>query len=163
MFTKNQIDEIRRKLQIYGTKDTQFPLVGPLNGNEIISIVQQGQNKQINLKALIENIGIYTMLDFINMSKSSEDSYTLEEAINLVEPVNRKIGQVITFIDSSIGGWVIYQFEGNTASEWSNLELWNSLYMSVDDLKDFITKYIDSKLATITPPEGYEYVLIKKK
>lgn len=134
MFTCNQIEEIKRKLQLIGRKDTSFPLADPLNGNEIIAIVQQGQNKQLGLKTLIEKIGIYTTSDFTNLSKYSGDSYTLGEAIKLVEPVNRRAGQVITFMDSSTGKWAIYQFKGSTASEWLNLQLWDNILAVVDNL-----------------------------
>ena len=134
MFTCNQIEEIKRKLQLIGRKDTSFPLAEPLNGNEIIAIVQQGQNKQLGLKTLIEKIGMYTTSDFTNLSKYSEDSYTLGEAIKLVEPVNRRAGQVITFMDSSTGKWAIYQFKGSTASEWLNLQLWDNILAVVDNL-----------------------------
>lgn len=134
MFTCNQIEEIKRKLQLIGRKDTSFPLAEPLNGNEIIAIVQQGQNKQLGLKTLIEKIGTYTTSDFTNLSKYSEDSYTLREAIKLVEPVNRRAGQVITFMDSSTGKWAIYQFKGSTASEWLNLQLWDNILAVVDNL-----------------------------
>ena len=134
MFTCNQIEEIKRKLQLIGRKDTSFPLAEPLNGNEIIAIVQQGQNKQLGLKTLIEKIGKYTTSDFTNLSKYSDDSYTLGEAIKLVEPVNRRAGQVITFMDSSIGKWAIYQFKGSTASEWLNLQLWDNILAVVDNL-----------------------------
>lgn len=132
MFTSNQIEEIRKKLQLEGTKDTQFPPAESLKGNETMAIVQQGQNRQLGLKTFIEKVGMYTMSDFINLSKSSEDSYTLEEVIKLVEPVNRKAGQVITFMDSSTGDWAIYQFKGDTASEWLNLELWDNILAKVD-------------------------------
>ena len=134
MFTCNQIEEIKRKLQLIGRKDTSFPLAEPLNGNEIIAIVQQGQNKQLGLKTLIEKIGMYTTSDFTNLSKYSENSYTLVEAIKLVEPVNRRAGQVITFMDSSTGKWTIYQFKGSTASEWLNLQLWDNILAVVDNL-----------------------------
>ena len=134
MFTCNQIEEIKRKLQLIGRKDTSFPLADSLNGNEIIAIVQQGQNKQLGLKTLIEKIGMYATSDFTNLSKYSEDSYTLGEAIKLVEPVNRRAGQVITFMDSSTGKWAIYQFKGSTASEWLNLQLWDNILAVVDDL-----------------------------
>lgn len=133
MFTSNQIEEIRKKLQLGGVKDTSFPPAGPLKGNETMAIVQQGQNRQLGLKTLIEKVGIYTISDFINLSKSSEDSYTLEEVIKLVEPINRKAGQVITFMDSSTGDWAIYQFKGKTASEWFNLELWDNILAKVDN------------------------------
>lgn len=133
MFTSNQIEEIRKKLQLGGVKDTQFPLAGPLKGNETMAIVQQGQNRQLGLKTFIEKVGMYTASDFINMSKSSEDSYTLEEIIAKVDPVNRKAGQVITFMDSSTGDWAIYQFKGKTASEWLNTELWDNILAKVDN------------------------------
>ena len=133
MFTNSQIEEIRKKLQLGGRRDTSFPLAEPLKGNETMAIVQQGQNKQLGLKTLIEKVGMYTMSDFINLSKSREDSYTLEEVIKFVEPVNRKAGQVITFMDSSTGDWAIYQFKGDTASEWFNLELWDNILAKVDN------------------------------
>ena len=127
MFTSNQIEEIRRKLQLIGVKDTHFPQADSLNGNEIMTIVQQGQNKQLGLKAFIEKVGMYTISDFVNISKNSEDSYTLSECISKVNPINRKAGQVITFMDSNTGDWSIYQFKGNTASEWLNTELWDNI------------------------------------
>lgn len=133
MFTSNQIEEIRKKLQLGGAKDTSFPLAGPLKGNETMAIVQQGQNRQLGLKTFIEKVGMYTISDFINMSKSSEDSYTLAEVIAKVDPVNRKAGQVITFMDSSTGDWAIYQFKGKTASEWLNTELWDNILAKVDN------------------------------
>ena len=140
MFTCNQIEEIKRKLQLIGRKDTSFPLAESLSGNEIIAIVQQGQNKQLSLKTIIEKIGKYTTSDFTNLSKYSENSYTLGEAIKLVEPVNRRAGQVITFIDSSTGKWAIYQFKGSTASEWLNLQLWDNILAVVDNLDSDINE-----------------------
>lgn len=132
MFTNSQIEEIRKKLQLGGAKDTSFPLAGSLKGNETMAIVQQGQNKQLGLKTFIEKVGMYTISDFINLSKNSEDSYTLSECISKVDPINRKAGQVITFMDSSTGDWAIYQFKGDTASEWFNLELWDNILAKVD-------------------------------
>lgn len=59
MFTSSQIEEIRKKLQLQRRKDTSSPLAGPLNGNETMAIAQQGQNKQLRLKTLIDKTGIY--------------------------------------------------------------------------------------------------------
>lgn len=132
MFTSNQIEEIRKKLQLGGVKDTQFPQAEALKGDEILTIVQNRLNRQLSLKDFIEKIGVYTFSDFLNISKSSEDSYTLEEAIALVSPISRKAGQVITFMDSSTGDWAIYQFKGKTASEWFNTELWDNILAKVD-------------------------------
>lgn len=160
MFTSSQIEEIRKKLQLGGTKDTQFPLAGALEGNETMAIVQQGQNKQLGLKTLIEKVGMYTMSDFINLSKSSEDSYTLEEVIKLVEPVNRKAGQVITFMDSSTGDWAIYQFKGNTASEWFNLELWDNILAKVDNHFKGWFKDIDSLIISYPKPHAGDFAFV---
>lgn len=132
MFTSNQIEEIRKKLQLGGVKDTQFPQAEALKGDEILTIVQNRLNRQLSLKDFIEKIGVYTFSDFLNISKSSEDSYTLEGAIALVSPISRKAGQVITFMDSSTGDWAIYQFKGKTASEWFNTELWDNILAKVD-------------------------------
>lgn len=133
MFTSNQIEEIRKKLQLGGTKDTQFPLAGSLKGNETIAIVQQGINKQLGLKTLLESVTKWSVSDFLNISKSNEDSYSLEEVLRLIAPINRKAGQVITFKDRMLGTWSIYQFKGESAEDWFNLEYWDDILAKVDN------------------------------
>lgn len=133
MFTSNQIEEIRKKLQLGGTKDTQFPLADSLKGNETIAIVQQGMNKQLGLKTLLESITKWSVSDFLNISKSNEDSYSLEEVLGLIAPINRKAGQVITFKDRMLGTWSIYQFKGESAEDWFNLEYWDDILAKVDN------------------------------
>lgn len=133
MFTSNQIEEIRRKLQLGGTKDTQFPLADSLKGNETIAIVQQGVNKQLGLKTLLESVTKWSVSDFLNISKSNEDSYSLEEVLRLIAPINRKAGQVITFKDRMLGTWSIYQFKGESAEDWFNLEYWDDILAKVDN------------------------------
>lgn len=133
MFTSNQIEEIRKKLQLGGAKDTQFPLAGSLKGNETIAIVQQGINKQLGLKTLLESVTKWSVSDFLNISKSSEDSYSLEEVLRLIAPINRKAGQVITFKDRMLGTWSIYQFKGESAEDWFNLEYWDDILAKVDN------------------------------
>lgn len=133
MFTSNQIEEIRKKLQLGGAKDTQFPLADSLNGNEIISIIQQGVNKQLGLKTFLDTIAKWGISDFLNISKSDEDSYTLEGVLDLVAPINRKAGQVITFKDTDTGTWSIYQFKGSDANDWFNLDYWDDILAKVDN------------------------------
>lgn len=133
MFTSNQIEEIRKKLQLGGTKDTQFPLADSLKGNETIAIVQQGINKQLGLKTLLESVTKWSVSDFLNISKSNEDSYSLEEVLRLIAPINRKAGQVITFKDRMLGTWSIYQFKGESAEDWFNLEYWDDILAKVDN------------------------------
>lgn len=50
MFTTNQIEEIRQKLQLEGAKDTSFPDASSIKGNEILALVQEGINKKMTLK-----------------------------------------------------------------------------------------------------------------
>lgn len=70
MFTYNQIEEIRKKLQLKGVKDTSLPLAEPIKGDETIAIVQQGQNKQLGLGTLINKVG--EGFSAVAMSRPSE-------------------------------------------------------------------------------------------
>lgn len=64
MFTTNQIEEIRQKLQLGGEKDTSFPDASAIKGNEILALVQEGVNKKMTMKEFarfvkkyIDNLG----------------------------------------------------------------------------------------------------------
>lgn len=50
MFTTNQIEELRKKLQLEGAKDTSFPDASAIKGNEILALVQEGVNKKMTMK-----------------------------------------------------------------------------------------------------------------
>lgn len=133
MFTNTQIEEIRKKLLLKGIKDTQFPLADSLKGDETVAIVQQGINKQLGLKILLESVTKWSVSDFLNISKSNEDSYIIEEVLKLVTPINRKAGQVITFKDKRTGTWSIYQFKGKSSEDWFNLDYWDDILAKVDN------------------------------
>lgn len=133
MFTNTQIEEIRKKLLLKGVKDTQFPSADSLKGDETVAIVQQGINKQLGLKILLESVTKWSVSDFLNISKSNEDSYIIEEVLKLVTPINRKAGQVITFKDKRTGTWSIYQFKGKSAEDWFNLDYWDDILAKVDN------------------------------
>ena len=52
MFTQEQINEIREKLALSGSKDKSLPLASlPLSGKEILALVQDGKNKSVPLKS----------------------------------------------------------------------------------------------------------------
>lgn len=133
MFTRDQIEEIRMKLQLTGRKDTSFPEAGSLKGEETVAIVQNGENRRLSVRDLIHTLGVFTLSDFVNVSKSDEDSYTLGDAVALVPIASRKAGQVITFMDSATGDWSIYQFKGKSAVYWSDLDLWDNILEKVDN------------------------------
>lgn len=126
MFTRDQIEEIKKKLIMLGTKDTQFPDAHKLNGEEIIAIVQDGENKKIPLSSIIND-------DFINVSKDTTEILTLSTAVSKIDTNNRKLGQVITFKDSA-NSWAIRQFTGGSLDNWNDISLWKSI-SSIDELK----------------------------
>ena len=126
MFTRDQIEEIKKKLIMLGTKDTQFPDAHKLNGEEIIAIVQDGENKKIPLSSIIND-------DFINVSKDTTGILTLSTAVSKIDINNRKLGQVITFKDSA-NSWTIRQFTGSSLDNWNDISLWKSI-SGIDELK----------------------------
>ena len=134
MFTSNQIEEIRQKLQLSSSsvKDTQFPIAEALQGEERLAIVQGGRNKQLPIRNFIDSIATWCKTDFINISKNSEEKYTLEEAIRQVDIINRRAGQVITYIDADTGEWLIYQFKGTDDLEWLILDKWDNILEKSD-------------------------------
>lgn len=126
MFTRDQIEEIKKKLIMLGTKDTQFPDAHKLNGEEIVAIVQDGENKKIPLSSIIND-------DFINVSKDTTEILTLSTAVSKIDINNRKLGQVITFKDSA-NSWAIRQFTGSSLDNWNDISLWKSI-SGIDELK----------------------------
>lgn len=126
MFTRDQIEEIEKKLIMLGTKDTQFPDAHKLNGKEIIAIVQDGENKKIPLSSIIND-------DFINVSKDTTEILTLSTAVSKIDINNRKLGQIITFKDSA-NSWAIRQFTGSSLDNWNDISLWKSI-SGIDELK----------------------------
>lgn len=55
-FTKAQIEEIRKQLATLGVRDTDLPdVTAPLNGDEIVAIVQNGENRKVPIRTLIHD------------------------------------------------------------------------------------------------------------
>lgn len=134
MFTCNQINEIRKKLSLLGAKDTQFPEASKLDGNEIVVIVQNGENRKTTISTivgLLSGVSVDSNEDFINISRSNTGNLTLATAVTKVDLHNRNIGQVITFKESD-GVWATYQFTGSSLDDWSTTSLWKNITGSGD-------------------------------
>lgn len=58
MFTSDQINEIKNKLQLFGKKDSSFPKVDKCYSNDSIVILQDGSNKSISIDKLLNTISI---------------------------------------------------------------------------------------------------------
>lgn len=54
-FTKAQIEEIRRQLATLGIRDTDLDNAGPLSGDELVAIIQNGMNKKVGVRKLIHD------------------------------------------------------------------------------------------------------------
>ena len=54
-FTKEQIEEIRRQLATQGVRDTDLQNAGPLSGDELVAIIQNGINKKVGVRKLIHD------------------------------------------------------------------------------------------------------------
>lgn len=133
-FTQEDYRKIEKWLLANSIKDTEF--VGattPLQGNETIAFVQNGQNVKVLLKDLIDQIFLLGVSDFLNITeKYNETNISLTQAIQLVPFKSRKVGQVITFLNED-NKWVLYQFTG-VLNQWNNNELWVDLIKSIQGL-----------------------------
>lgn len=125
-FTQEDYRKIQDWLSRNSSKDSELLKATPLNGNEIISIVQANHNKKISIKDFVNQIFKVGSPDFFNVTDKLEAPYiTLEEAINMLPTKAKKQGQVITFLNKD-GNWDVYQFIGannqcNIPDKWNNI------------------------------------------
>lgn len=126
-FTQEDFRKIQEWLQRNSVKDSEFQEAhSPLSGREEITVIQDNQNKKMNIKNFIEQLHLLGVYDFLNVSDFT-DTYniTLDEAIALVPSKARRPGQVISF-KSPEGKWEIYQFTGET-NQWNISDLWSDI------------------------------------
>lgn len=163
-FTQDDYKKIQAWLTKNSIKDTEFnEAIEPLNGNETITLVQNGHNVKASLKDFISQLFLLGVSDFLNVSERFNEKYiSLSQAIALIPFRSRKIGQVITFLDES-GEWKIYQFQGERVNQWNNINLWDNLL----DFDKYIINSIlpDEEDLTKTSPDenGNSYLKLKDK
>lgn len=158
LFTQEQIEEIRERLSISGSKDTKLPLVLlPLSGEETIALVQQGENKRVPIENFYEEFARYIdhseRVDLFNVSRyvsqqsdnPSSGILTLEEAIAACPNDVKRPGQLITF-ETPNHEWALWQFQGDDAANWSDTALWHC-YEGTDG-KFWIVDITSSGVAT---------------
>lgn len=140
IFTQEQINEIKQRLALAGSKDPSLPLADlPLSGEETIALVQQGENRRVPIEEFYEEFAQYIdgseRVDFFNVSRyaqriaGSDESapLTLNEAVALCPPDVRRGGQVITFVNRE-GDWMLWQYKGTDASQWEDTSMmWMNL------------------------------------
>ena len=137
-FTREDINKIYQALLKLGIKDSELPRTSDVKNDDTLAIVQDGENKQINVREFLNQISLWKREDFINVTDKYKKSHiTLVEAIQAIPIVQRKEGLVITFLDNE-NNWRIYQFRGSLL-QFNNETLWVDLY-------DFSPYIIDSIL-----------------
>ena len=161
-FTREDILKIQQALLQLGVKDSELPSAEPITYDDTLSIVQDGNNKQIRAKDFCNQISLWKREDFINITDKYDKHYiSLTKAINLVPILQRKDGLVITFQDVE-GNWEIYQFRGNII-EFFEEDKWFNLY----DYRNNIVQSIvpdEEDLTASTPDEnGNSLVSLKDK
>lgn len=161
-FTQEDYRKIEKWLLANSRKDTDF--VGaatPLKGNEILAIVQNGQNMKVSLKDFIDQLFLLGVSDFVNITtKFGESNINLSQAIQLIPFRSRKIGQVITFLDEN-GEWKLFQFQGERVNQWNNTTLWVDLIaalsgISITDSEDIVPKVnVDNQVSLLFADKNY--------
>lgn len=135
-FTQEDYKKIQKWLLLNSVKDTEFnEAASPFKGDESIAFVQNGRNVKAPLKELVEQFLLLGVSDFLNVTTKFNEHYiTLNQAINIIPFLSRKIGQVITFLDTE-GNWQIYQFKGTRKNQWNNITLWENVISTLLDSK----------------------------
>lgn len=151
-FTREDILKIHQALLQLGVKDSELPSAELITYNDILSIAQEGKNKQIRVKDFFNQISLWKREDFLNITDKYDEHYiSLIEAINLVPILQRKDGLVITFQDVE-GNWEIYQFRGNI-TDFLEENKWFNLY----DYRNYIIQSVvpdEEDLTASTPNEN---------
>ena len=159
-FTREDINKIHRGLLSLSIKDTELPSIIDVTTDDTLAIVQDGKNKQINIKEFFNNISLFKKEAFINITdRFNRHSISLIEAIQIV-PIHQRIdGLVITFEDIN-KDWRIYQFRGNK-EDFFKEDKWLDLYDYTNWIVDSITP--DEEDLTVTKPDGNGNALVHLK
>ena len=161
-FTQEDYKKIENWLHRNSVKDTEFQEALPFTGKEIVTVVQDGHNRKVNIQEFINQLYKHGVEDFLNVTNTYRaNNITLKEAISLIPAEARKEGQVITFLNTD-GNWEIYQFIGKL-NQWNNPTLWNNPF----DWEKFVVDSIlpDEEDLTKSAPDanGNAYLSLKNR
>lgn len=161
-FTREDINKIYQALLKLGIKDSELPETSDVKNDDTLAIVQDGKNKQINVREFLNKISLWKREDFINVTDKYKKSHiTLVEAIQAIPVVQRKEGLVITFLDNE-NNWRIYQFRGSLL-QFNNETLWVELIENNIEVGKKGTT--EERPTLLNSDEGFEYYdsTLKKK
>lgn len=161
MLTQEDYNNIKKVLVEGAVKDTDFlDSALPLDGTEVVAIVQQGKNVKVSVKELSNPTPELKVEDFLNITTEyGHSGITLSQAILYVPSDMRKVGQVITFLDNT-NTWKIYQFYG-TIGQWSDINQWENLHGNI--VNNIVADEQDITLADGAMPEDPKIIMLKDK
>lgn len=102
-FTREQIEEIRAKLEQFGSiKDTDFPKSAPLNGEEEVVLIQESRNVRTKITEILD-----TVSRFRGYFISEEDLLKVPPMIGNYAYVGSTLGASNVYIpDNEVKTWV---------------------------------------------------------
>lgn len=165
-FTEEDYKKIEKYLASCGVKDSCLEDAKlPIEGNEKIAIVQNGENRILYIRELIEALSNSkaSSSDLYNVTDHTKEKYiNLKQAVELVPYKARKIGQIITFLNPA-SKWGLYQFQGTSILQWNELSLWNDFF----NLDSYVIKSILPDEEDLTKSEndgkGNSYLPLKDR
>lgn len=129
MFTVQQIQEIARKLSQLGKADTQFPDADSFSGDEIIALVQEGENRKLSLDIFASYLQKYVHEDI----QDQLDKYNskLDKISSSIKGINSDIEQIKRDIES-LGTRFTQLNDAVTSSLHTIVDTFNSYKASTD-------------------------------
>lgn len=126
--TKEDFYAIENWLKSRSVPDSQLPPASTLTGSELVPLLQDGVNKVVSLKHLINRVDAILDKDFYNAThQACGRKMCIKEAIMSVPIDYRKLGFVVAFLDME-GVWNIRQFTGDNTYQWGDVNRWPSLF-----------------------------------
>ena len=161
-FTQEDYKKIENWLHRNSVKDTEFQEALPFTGKEIVTVVQDGHNRKVNIQEFINQLYKHGVEDFLNVTNTYRaNNITLKEAIRLIPAEARKEGQVITFLNTD-GNWEIYQFIGKL-NQWNNPTLWNNPFDWEKLVVDSILPDEEDLTKSASDAKGNAYISLKNR
>lgn len=140
MFTKEQIDEIAKRLENRGVKDTYFPTaILPLQGNELLPLIQSGENKNVSIDDFWEEL-----------SKYLNEGGIYSTFIEKCEAILNDIQNMIDGIESS-GIAVSNEFGDNPHISISQKTLTSAINKIWQKIEDITGESLQGIRMTVTP------------
>lgn len=159
-FTQEDYNKIYEYIRRRGIKDTEFGVSSPLDGTELISLVQKGNNVKTTLSNFLASFRTSNFINVTEIGSNLSGKYTLEEAIREIKKPARVGGCLITFIDKETNDWKVYQFLGKDKDEWYDLEYWRDILGITE--KKFKGAFISEEALynTVKAPEVGDYAFV---